>query len=80
MFVLRRPLCTNQGHVSNSRQPTATGPLGEEGVWRTERPSLLHMNDSRLQFQFGKAEAKLVREYIVKPLDAAYCSAIHFAR
>jgi hypothetical protein len=59
-------------------EPTTTGLLGEEGVRRTERPSLLHMSDSRLQFKFGKAKAELVREHIAKLLDAAYCSAIHF--
>ena len=63
----------------NSMQPTTTGLLGEERVRRAERPPSLHMNDSRLQFKFGKAKAKLVREHIAKRLDAAYCSAIHFA-
>jgi hypothetical protein len=64
----------------NSMQPSTTGMLSEERVRRAGRPSLFHVNNSRLQFKFGKAEAKLLREHIAKRVDAAYCSAIHLAR
>jgi hypothetical protein len=68
------------GHASSIQmQAPKIRLLGEERMRRAGRSSLLQMNDSRLQFKFGKAEAKFVREHIAKPLDAAYCSAIHFA-
>ena len=53
--------CFQRTWQLNSMQPITTGPLGEERVRRAGRPSLLHMNDSRPQFKFGKAEAELVR-------------------
>ena len=86
----RAPDCDQEKPASHRFTPTVmpaqfyaaeyTGMLSEERVRRAGRPSLFHVNNSRLQFKFGKAEAKLLREHIAKRVDAAYCSAIHLAR